>query len=218
MAQSQVRILIVDDERNIRNNLRMVLEADGYNVNTAASGNEAVLRARETHYDIAFVDIQMPQMSGLELLRQLRALRSKLPVVMLTAYGTVGRAVEAMKLGAVDFVEKPFDPKAIQLLCREILERQKVRPDTTIEDLLKLSALARQRNAYVEARVYLKTAMVRDVLRPEPYYYLGEISELEEDKRKAIQYYSLALDADADYEPAERALNRVRSAIFAKHA
>ncbi len=218
MSQPQVKILVVDDERNIRNNLRMVLEAGGYEVETARDGDEAVLRVKEGHYDMVFVDIQMPRMDGMELLRYLRALRPKMPVVMLTAYGTVGRAVEAMKLGAVDFVEKPFDPKAIQLLCQEILERQKIGTSVSTEDLLQLAELARDRKAYIEARVYLKTAMVREVMRPEPYYYLGQISELEGDKRKAIQYYSLALDASADYQPAFEALNRLKPVEATPHA
>ena len=126
MAQSQVHILVVDDERNIRNNLAMVLEAEGYKVDKASNGDDALVQVKAGLYDIVFVDIQMPKMDGLELLRYLRGLRPKMPVVMLTAYGTAKRAVEAMKLGAVDFLEKPFDPKAIQLLCQEILERQKI--------------------------------------------------------------------------------------------
>ena len=126
MPQSQIHILVVDDERNIRNNLAMVLEAEDYKVDKSANGDDAILSVKQGRYDIAFVDIQMPKMDGLELLRYLRGLRPKMPVVILTAYGTVHRAVEAMKLGAVDFLEKPFDPKAIQLLCQEILERERV--------------------------------------------------------------------------------------------
>jgi len=210
MTQSQVHILVVDDERNIRNNLGMVLEAAGYKVDTASNGDEALLRVKEGRYDIAFVDIQMPKMGGLELLRSLRALRPRMAVVIVTAYGTTGRAVEAMKLGAVDFLEKPFDPKAIQLLCEEICQRQKTGASVSMEDLLRMAELARQRKAYVEARVYLKTAMMREVTRPEPYYWLGQISELENDKRRAMQYYSLALDADPTYQPAGEALKHLR--------
>jgi DNA-binding NtrC family response regulator len=207
---TQVHILVVDDERNIRNNLRMVLEAEGYKVDTASNGDDALLRVREGRYDIVFVDIQMPKMDGLELLRYLRGLKPKMPVVMLTAYGTVIRAVEAMKLGAVDFIEKPFDPKAIQLLCQEILERQNIATSVSMEDLLHLAEVARERKAYVEARIYLKTAMMREVMRPEPYYWLGQISEIEGDKRRAMQYYSLALDARADYQLADEALKRLK--------
>src|SRR5690349_268307 len=177
MNASQIHILVVDDERNIRNNLGMVLEVEGYEVDKCANGDDAILRAKEHRYDIALVDIQMPKMDGLELLRYLRGLRPKMPVVILTAYGTVHRAVEAMKLGAVDFLEKPFDPKAIQLLCHEILEREKLGTSSTVDDLLRLAVLARQRKAFTEARVYLKVAMMRDVARPEPCYELGKLAE-----------------------------------------
>jgi FixJ family two-component response regulator len=218
MTQSHVHIMVVDDERNIRNNLRMLLEAEGYKVDTANSGDEALARVKEGgRYDIAFVDIQMPKMNGLELLRFLRGLRSKMPVVMLTAYGTVSRAVEAMKLGAVDFLEKPFDPKAIQLLCQEILKREKIGLNCTVDDLLHLADLARERKAYVEARVYLKTAILREVARPEPYYRLGEVSEAEGDKRRALQYYALALDANADYNAAREAFNRLKQTEASTH-
>jgi DNA-binding NtrC family response regulator len=209
MSQSQIRILVVDDERNIRNNLTSVLESAGYKVDASGDGEDALAKCKNQHYDIAFVDIQMPKMGGLELLRHLHTLRPRMAVVILTAYGSTARAVEAMKLGAVDFLEKPFDPKNIQLLCQEIFERQKTGASVSMEDLLHLAELARERKAYVEARIYLKTAMMREVTRPEPYYWLGNISELEGDKRRAIQYYSLALDASQTFEPAHDALKRL---------
>ncbi len=209
MTQSQVHILVVDDERNIRNNLGMVLEAEGYKVDTASNGDDAIRRVKEGLYDIAFVDIQMPQMDGLELLRYLRGLRPKMPVVMLTAYGTVSRAVEAMKLGAVDFLEKPFDPKTISLLCQEILERQKIGTSGTVDELLHLAELARERKAYTEARVYLKIAIQRDVTRPEPHYQLGELAESEGHTSHAVHYYYMALDAQPTFEPARDALKRL---------
>ncbi|HEY6997988.1 MAG TPA: response regulator [Candidatus Binatia bacterium] len=143
MIKPQIHILVVDDERNIRSNLGMVLETQGYKVDTSSNGDDALLRVKEGRYDIAFVDIRMPKMDGLELLRYLRGLRPKLPVVMLTAYGTVSKAVEAMKLGAVDFLEKPFDPKTIQILCQEILEREKIATSCTVDELLHLAELAR---------------------------------------------------------------------------
>jgi DNA-binding NtrC family response regulator len=196
----------------------MVLEAAGYKVDATGDGEDAILKCKEQPYDIALIDIQMPKMDGLEVLRYLRGLRPKMAVVMLTAYGTVARAVEAMKVGAVDFLEKPFDPKAIQLLCEEIFQRQKTGAGVSMEDLLHMAELARERKAYVEARVYLKTAMMREVTRPEPYYWLGHISELEGDNRRAMQYYSLALDASADYQPADEALKRLKHTISTMHA
>ena len=209
MTQSQVRILVVDDERNIRKNLSMVLEAEGYRVDMTSNGDDALLLVKESHYDIAFVDIKMPKMDGIELLRYLRGLRPKMPVVMLTAYGTVSRAVEAMKLGAVDFLEKPFDPKSIQLLCQKILAREKIGTSGTVDELLHLAALARERKASTEARVYLKTAMMRDFSRPEPYFQLGDLSEEEGQVGEAVHYYYMSLGAQSTFEPPRAALIRL---------
>jgi two-component system, OmpR family, alkaline phosphatase synthesis response regulator PhoP len=209
MPESQIHILVVDDERNIRNNLGMVLEAEGYKIDKCANGDDAILHVKQGRYDIAFVDIQMPKMDGLELLRYLRGLRPKMPVVILTAYGTVHRAVEAMKLGAVDFLEKPFDPKVIQLLCKEILEREKVGTSGTVDDLLRLAGLARERKAFTEARVHLKLAMMRGLTRPEPYYELGSLAEEEGQVNHAVQYYYMALEAQSDFAPARAALTRL---------
>jgi len=209
MTQSQVHILVVDDERNIRNNLRMVLETAGYKVDTANNGDDALLRVKEGLYNIAFVDVQMPKMDGLEVLRYFRGLRPKMAVVILTAYGTVSRAVEAMKLGALDFLEKPFDPKNLLLLCEEILQRQKIGMSGTVDEMLHLAELARQRKAYVEARVHLKIAMMRDLTRPEPYYQLGELSERGGNVREALHYYYMALEARPTFEPAREALQRL---------
>ena len=209
MTESQIHVLVVDDERNIRNNLGMVLEAEGYKVGKCGNGDDAILRVKQGRYDLAFVDIQMPKMDGLELLRYLRGLRPKMPVVILTAYGTVHRAVEAMKLGAVDFLEKPFDPKVIQLLCQEILKREKVETGGTVDDLLHLAALARERKAFTEARAHLKVAMMRGLTRPEPYYELGSLAEEEGQVNHAVQYYYMALEAQSDFEPARAALARL---------
>jgi DNA-binding response OmpR family regulator len=209
MTQPQARILVVDDERNIRRTLGMVLETAGHQVDRASDGEEALAKCREQHYDIAFVDLHMPKMGGLELTRFLRGLSSKTAVVILTAYGSVASAVEAMKLGAVDFLEKPFDPKIIRLLTEEILLRQRLGARGSVEDLLHLADLARKRKDYIEARAYLKTAMLHDPGRPEPYYWLGYLCEDEGDPRQASHYYYMALDVSHTFQPALDALTRL---------
>jgi len=209
MTQPQARILVVDDERNIRRTLGMVLETVGYEVDSAGDGEEALAKCREQHYDIAFIDLQMPKMGGLELTRFLRGLSSKTAVVILTAYGSVQTAVEAMKLGAVDFLDKPFDPKIIRLLTEEILLRQHLGARGSVDDLLRLADLARKRKDYIEARAYLKTAMLHDSGRPEPYYGLGFLYEDEGDPRQALQYYYMALDINHTFQPAQDALRRL---------
>jgi DNA-binding response OmpR family regulator len=202
-------ILIVDDERHIRRNLQLLLEAAGYQADMASNGEEAFAMCQTRQYNVALVDLQMPKMNGLELLRSLRELHPETAVVILTAYGSVARAVEAMKLGAVDFLEKPFDPKVLQLLVAEVLLRQRLEPRGSVDDFLRLATLARERGAHLEARVYLKTALLRDLTRPEPTYWLGVLCEKEGDMRQAVHYYYMALDANHTFQPALDALTRL---------
>ncbi|HXG22177.1 MAG TPA: response regulator [Methylomirabilota bacterium] len=209
MTPPQTHILIVDDERHIRTTLRMLLETEGYEVDTANDGEEALEKCRDQHYAIALIDLQMPKMGGLALLRRLHGLTAETAVVILTAYGSVSSAVEALKLGAVEFLEKPFDPHTIKLLIQEILLRQRLQSRGSVDDLLRLGALARHRRAYPEARAYLKTALLRDPGRPEPYYWLGHLCEYEEDVRRAAHYYYMALDVDHAFQPARDALLRL---------
>ncbi|HVO95968.1 MAG TPA: response regulator [Terriglobales bacterium] len=209
MTVPNARILVADDERNIRKNLALVLEAAGHAVDQAQDGDEALELCKENHPDIAFVDLQMPKMEGLKVLAHIRALSPKTAVVIITAYGSAANAVEAMKLGAVDFLEKPFDPKIIGILTEEILIRQHGEAKKSYDDLMHLAELARQRNAPLEARTYLKSAMAHAPERPEPYYWLGNLCEAEGDQKRAVQYYYMAVSAYHTYEPAVEALKRL---------
>ena len=206
--QEQAHILVADDERNIRTNLAALLESAGYVVDVARDGEEALDMCKQRHPDIAFVDLHMPKLPGLEVLAQIRALSPKTAVVIITAYGSAASAVEAMKLGAVDFLEKPFEPKIIGILAEEILFRREMRPGASFDDLMHLAELARERNAVLEARGYLKAAMTRALDRPEPYYWLGYLSEAQGDHKQAIRYYYMAVTARSDYAPAVEALKR----------
>lgn len=209
MAEAKPRMLVADDERNIRKNLGMVLEAAGYVVEEARDGEEALDVCKRSHPDIAFVDLHMPKMEGLEVLAHIRVLSPKTAVVIITAYGSAANAVEAMKLGAIDFIEKPFDPKIIGILAEEILLRQRLGSSHTFDDLMHLAELARGRNAPIEARAYLKAAMARAFDRPEPYYWLGFLCEGEGDPKRSAQYYYMALSASRSFEPAVEALKRL---------
>ena len=144
MTQSRAHILVVNDDRNIRKNLTMALEAVGYTVDATGDGEEALANVDQRTYDIAFVDIQTPKIGGHELIRYIRDLCKEATVVMLSQYGTMAMVVEAMRLGAVDFIEKPFDSKKIHLLCEEILQRQQLTANQSVNELLRLAELALQ--------------------------------------------------------------------------
>lgn len=118
------KILIVDDELIVRESLGAWLERDGHVVDKAASGEEALSRCRNARYDILLVDIKMDGMSGLEVLRKVKESDLDPAVVMITAYGSVQTAIEAMKNGAYDYLLKPFEPDELGLLIERILKQQ----------------------------------------------------------------------------------------------
>ena len=103
------RILIVEDRDSLRRMLERALTQEGYEVTTAADGPEGIRRVREQPFDLVLTDLKLPDASGLEVLAASRDAQPRVPVVVLTGYGTVGTAVEAMKLGAFDFLEKPVE-------------------------------------------------------------------------------------------------------------
>jgi two-component system NtrC family response regulator len=102
-------VLIVDDEKNYPLILSAVLEEEGFETFTANSGSEALEILKNTDIDLVVTDMKMPSMNGIELLEKIKAKDPDLPVIMMTAYGTVDKAVEAMQKGAYSYILKPFD-------------------------------------------------------------------------------------------------------------
>jgi DNA-binding NtrC family response regulator len=121
---SNVKILIVDDELIMRESLAGWLERDGHAVQSAASGEEALDKIKETHFDILLVDIKMEGISGLDVLRRVKETDPDSEVVMITAYGSIPSAIEAMKDGAFDYMLKPFDPNELGVLIEKIIQHQ----------------------------------------------------------------------------------------------
>jgi DNA-binding NtrC family response regulator len=113
VSERKVHVLIVDDETNVRKVLATLLEQAGYQTTRAGGGEEALELVRAQDPDLVLTDLRMPGMDGMELLGRLRAEFPEIPVLMLTAHGTVQTAVEAMKRGAHDFLTKPFDKKQV---------------------------------------------------------------------------------------------------------
>jgi DNA-binding NtrC family response regulator len=121
---SSAKILIVDDEVIMRESLSGWLERDGHSVQTAASGEMAIAKSRQTRFDILLVDIKMEGMSGLEVLRRIKESDPDVAVVMITAFGSISTAIEAMKNGAYDYMLKPFDPNELGVLIEKIVQHQ----------------------------------------------------------------------------------------------
>ncbi|MFQ6067078.1 MAG: sigma-54-dependent transcriptional regulator, partial [bacterium] len=111
------KILVVDDERNIRYSLKRTFEERGFKVLEAKNGKEAIETVQKEQIDLTLMDIKMSGITGLEALKEIRSINPKLLVIIMTAYGTTQTAIEAMKLGAFDYILKPFDiPKMWELV------------------------------------------------------------------------------------------------------
>jgi DNA-binding NtrC family response regulator len=124
-----MRILIVDDEAIVRDSLGAWFRQDGHRVDVAESGKEALRLVAASRYDMAFLDIKMPGMDGLELQARLAAADPDLTIVMMTAYASVETAVKAMKDGAYDYIVKPFDPDDLSMLVRRTAEHRSLRAE-----------------------------------------------------------------------------------------
>jgi two-component system response regulator HydG len=117
-------VLIVDDDNSLRDSLRKALEKEGYSVSEAASGTAGLEKVRGEPPEVALVDLKMPDMSGLDVLKSLKATAPEVEVIMMTGFGTIEKAVEAMKDGAYDFITKPFRRHVIVNALRKALEKR----------------------------------------------------------------------------------------------
>jgi two-component system NtrC family response regulator len=115
-------ILIVDDEKNYLVVLDALLAPEGYEIVTADNAPDALRLVREADLDLVITDMKMPGMNGMELLEECKRIKPELPVIMMTAYGTIEMAVEAMKKHAYDYITKPFQNEQLKLTVRKALE------------------------------------------------------------------------------------------------
>ncbi|HEY2513353.1 MAG TPA: sigma-54 dependent transcriptional regulator [Polyangiaceae bacterium] len=132
MLPEKKQVLIVDDEPNLRKILSAQLSRDGYDVLTAEDGEQGLAALREHHIDLVITDLKMPKVDGMTLLREALREEPQLPIVMITAHGTVDTAVEALKIGAFDYLTKPFDKDEVrQIVAKALRARQLAGQDAT---------------------------------------------------------------------------------------
>src|SRR5689334_13117514 len=118
-------VLIIDDETAIRESLEALLELEGYDVASAETAEEGLARLAERPYDLVLLDYALPDRNGLEVLTELRERDPLLPVIMITAYGTVENAVNAMRQGATNFLQKPWDNEKLVADVRAIIGKRR---------------------------------------------------------------------------------------------
>ncbi len=117
------RVLVIDDERIVVDSVRRILSAEGFDTEGALSAPEGLSRALSEEWDLVMTDIRMPEIGGMRILRDIKRERPRLPVLIITGYATVQSAVGAMKLGAADYVEKPFTPELLAGAVKEALRK-----------------------------------------------------------------------------------------------
>jgi len=117
------RILIIDDEQSIRNSLKEVLEYEKYEVDLATEGREALEMFEKNQYDVVLCDIKMPKMDGIEVLEEINRQTTDIPIIMISGHGNIDTAVESIKKGAYDFIEKPLDLNRLLITIKNALEK-----------------------------------------------------------------------------------------------
>lgn len=203
-------VLIVDDEKNIRMTISQALESLELKADTAVNGEEALEKMKQVKFGLVLLDLKMPGMDGIEVLRQISQIQPQSRVIIITAHGTIETAVEAMKLGAVDFIQKPFAPKEIRALVskvadREQLDAQKATDYVSLFELAKRSITDRNFDA---AQEHIKKAIAIDTTRPEAFNLLGCLYEIRGNRLEAQKNYRAALSLDPSYESAQKNLSR----------
>jgi two-component system, NtrC family, response regulator AtoC len=152
------RVLVVDDEENIRLVLKTLLKRHGYHVETGDSGEQALAMIDSFGPDVVLTDVRMPKMGGLDLLATLKAKGSDATVIVMSAYGNVDQAIDAMKAGAYDYIQKPFKPDEVVLALRKAEERELLRRENT--------ALREEiRNEHRFEEILAKSASMRAIFR-----------------------------------------------------
>ncbi len=119
------KILVVDDEDIVRTSCNRALTPEGYEVKMARNGLDGLKMASEEHFDLVLTDLKMPDMDGIEVLRKIKEQWPGVEVIIITGYQTVDTAVKAIKLGAFDYIEKPFTPDALVAAVTKALEQRK---------------------------------------------------------------------------------------------
>ena len=116
-------ILVIDDEKSIRNTLQEILEYENHKVELATNGPEGIELFEKNEFDVVLCDIKMPEMDGIEVLERILEKSNDVPVIMISGHGNIDTAVEAIKKGAYDFIEKPLDLNRLLVTIRNAMER-----------------------------------------------------------------------------------------------
>lgn len=125
LKSDQKNILVVDDDTGVRTVFSSILRKEGYRVTAVKNGYEAIKVIDEESFDLALVDLRMPGLDGIQVLEKIKSRRPQTRVIIYSAYGSVEDAVEAMRKGAADYLNKPFSPNELELSLKKTLEKSR---------------------------------------------------------------------------------------------
>ena len=170
------KVLIVDDTKNIRMILTKCLELEGYEVMSASDGKQALQLFMTHNFHLAFLDIKLPEIRGTEVLKRIRELGIKTPVIIITAYATVKNAVDCTNLGAVAYVQKPFSADKIRSVLKEFDDNyiDSEKEKTNIQGIINSIKLALSNEEYNRALDLAKKALSLEFNIPEVYLLISQ--------------------------------------------
>lgn len=204
------RILVADDEEKTRLTVTQALQTLGYKVTSAVNGQKALEKLEENEFSLILLDLKIAGKNNLEILRRVIDIRPDIRVIIISASGTVEKVVEAIKLGAVDFIQKPFTPQELREIVTEVLDRAKIEAAQVAdyESHLKLIKRCMNDRHFEAAMTHAKQAVGTDPSRPEAFNLMGVLYEITGNTVEAMKNYRVAIDLDPTYEPAWQNLNR----------
>lgn len=206
-------ILIVDDEKNIRLTLSECIQSIDYDIEMAENGEEALQKIKAKDFNLVLLDLRLPGMDGMELLRRIHDFRPDIRVVILSAHGTIESAVEATRLGAVAFLQKPFMPIEIRDLVQRALDSvtlEKAR-ESNYRAAIGLARKCIGENHLEAALEHLRRAAYLDPSHAVAINLMGAVMELKNDPIEAHRYYLAAYSLDPTYQPAIKNVDRITS-------
>jgi DNA-binding NtrC family response regulator len=206
-------ILVVDDEKNIRLTLSRALEELERPIMTAVNGEDALQQIEDGNVGVMLLDLKMPGMDGMEVLRRVAEERPDIRVVIITAHGDVPNAVEAVRLGAVDFMQKPFSPDEVRVVVQGLIDRAAVKSSRaeSYEEHIALAKRAVNERHLGAAVEHAHRAIARDSTRAEAFNLLGVLFEITGDRTEAQKQYRVALELDPTNRAAAANLQRSTS-------
>lgn len=205
------KVLIADNDEKVRKQLKALLKPLGLEINEVEDGKEALKKVKEEDFDLVLLELNLPEPGGMEILKEISEDRPDIKVIIITAHGSVETAKEAIRKGAVDYIEKPLEEAKTRGLISEVMDTEmtekKLKEDySELFKQTKKSINDKDLDAAVEQA---RTAVSLIPSRPEAYNLLGVAYELKGNYSEARNQYRASLSQEPSYKPAKDNLSRV---------